>query len=146
MDIKGPDQIFDVDSLKKIRLKKKPVQWIIAIVVAGNRDNLAQLHVRLTLALLLINLGGYVAGTLGSRLMRLPEPMRRALTLEIGMQNAGLGTILAASVTKSEIAEIAPAMYTFGCMFTGIIVARLWAEFGPRGAGEQSDGDAPAAT
>jgi membrane protease subunit HflK len=33
MDIKGPDQIFDVESLKKIRLKKKPVQWIITIVV-----------------------------------------------------------------------------------------------------------------
>jgi membrane protease subunit HflK len=33
MDIKGPDQIFDVDSLKKIRLKKKPVQWIITVVV-----------------------------------------------------------------------------------------------------------------
>jgi membrane protease subunit HflK len=33
MDIKGPDQIFDVDSLKKIRLKKQPVQWLIAIVV-----------------------------------------------------------------------------------------------------------------
>jgi len=39
--------------------------------------------------------GGCRAGYLSAVLLRLPEPMRRALTLEIGMQNAGLGATLA---------------------------------------------------
>jgi len=33
MDIKGPDQIFDMDSLKNIKIKKKPVQLLLLIVV-----------------------------------------------------------------------------------------------------------------
>jgi BASS family bile acid:Na+ symporter len=52
--------------------------------------------------------------------------MRRALILEIGMQNAGLGTVLATDFFGPE-AAIAPALYTFGCMLTGTILARAWA-------------------
>jgi membrane protease subunit HflK len=33
MDIKGPDQIFDMDSLRKIQIKKKPIQWLLLVVV-----------------------------------------------------------------------------------------------------------------
>ena len=39
--------------------------------------------------LLLINILGYFSGFTGS-FMRLTHPMKRALTLEVGMQNAGL--------------------------------------------------------
>lgn len=107
------------------------ILWIIAVVVAGNRDKLLQLDAWLLPALLLLNLGGYLAGLLGSFALRLSDPMRRALTLEIGMQNAGLGTVLATDLFgKDSPSSIPPAIYTFGCMFTGIIVARLWAEFG----------------
>jgi BASS family bile acid:Na+ symporter len=106
------------------------ILWIIAIVVAKNRDNLSEVELRLLPALLVVNLGGYAAGALGGRLLRLDDPMRRALTLEIGMQNAGLGTILVGIISDDPAAEIAPAIYTFGCMFTGTILARLWAEFG----------------
>ena len=106
------------------------ILWIIAVVVAKNRANLAQLEVGLLAALLGLNLCGYTAGTLGGRAMRLPSGMRRALTLEVGMQNAGLGTVLAMNVFADQPATaIAPALYTFGCMFTGTVLARLWAEF-----------------
>ncbi|MHC4403681.1 MAG: bile acid:sodium symporter family protein [Planctomycetota bacterium] len=115
------------------------ILWIIAVVVARNRDNLGQMDLRLLLALLLVNLGGYAAGLLGGRLLRLPDPMRRALTLEIGMQNAGLGTVLVSIISTDPMAEIAPAVYTFGCMLTGTVLARLWAEFGSRAAAEASD-------
>jgi len=104
------------------------ILWIIAVVVATNRDNFSNLELRLLLALLGLNLCGYVAGGLGGRSLRLPAPMRRALTLEVGMQNAGLGTLLARNLF-GDAAAIAPALYTFGCMFTGTILARCWAEF-----------------
>lgn len=117
------------------------ILWIIAVVVAKNREQLPNLDFRLPLALLLVNLGGYATGFFGSRVLRLPDPMRRALTLEIGMQNAGLGTILAMGLFgENSIPTIPPALYTFGCMFTGIIVARLWAEFGGEGGGELGAG------
>jgi BASS family bile acid:Na+ symporter len=53
--------------------------------------------------------------------------MRRALSLEVGMQNAGLGTVLATSFFGDRPAVAIPAaMYTFGCMFTGTVLARGW--------------------
>lgn len=107
------------------------ILWIIAVVVALNRDRLAYFEAAVLVALLVINLAGYAAGYAGGRLMRLPRPMRRALTLEVGMQNAGLGTFLVLKVFDQQPAAAIPtALYTFGCMFTGTILARLWAEFG----------------
>jgi len=98
---------------------------IIAAVVAKNRENLDHLPVIIFCLLLVLNLGGYLSGYFGGSLMRLPEPMKRALTLEVGMQNAGLGTVLAADLFGAE-AAIAPACYTFGCMLTGTVLARYW--------------------
>ena len=109
------------------------ILWIIAVVVGDTHDRLSQLKPTILVALLMINLGGYLAGYGGSRLMRLRDPMRRALTLEIGMQNAGVGTWLATEFFANEpTTAIPPAMYTFGCMLTGTVLARLWAEFGQR--------------
>jgi BASS family bile acid:Na+ symporter len=113
------------------------ILWIIAVVVANNREELGKSNLQLLQVLLYINAGGYAAGYLGGWLMRLPEDMRRALTLEIGMQNAGLGATLATQLFPQQPAvAIAPAMYTFGCMMTGTLLARLWAAFG-RPVGEQ---------
>jgi len=113
------------------------ILWIIAVVVASNREKLAGPDPRLLAALLGINLFGYLAGDLGSRAMRLSSPMRRALTLEVGMQNAGLGTTLALSLFPDRPAVAIPgALYTFGCMLTGTLLAQFW---GSRGAGSEGD-------
>lgn len=102
---------------------------IIAAVVAKNRNNLVEVPVIIFCLLLLLNVGGYLSGYFGGTLMRLPEPMKRALTLEVGMQNAGLGTVLAVALFGQK-AAIAPACYTFGCMLTGTLLARYWATRG----------------
>ena len=109
------------------------ILWIIAAIVGLTRDPLAKLRLDLFWALLAINLGGYTVGYLGGWSLRLPEPMRRALTLEIGMQNAGLGAVLAASLFGPEhsATAIAPAMYTFGCMLTGTALAHRWSKTEP---------------
>jgi len=112
------------------------ILWIIAVVVAANRDRLllaeetsAGQYARLIVTLLAINLSGYLAGAMGARLLRLDSSMRRALVLEIGMQNAGLGTVLATGTLFPEhpAAAVPPALYTFGCMLTGTALARRWA-------------------
>ena len=85
-------------------------------------------------ALLLINLIGYAAGYGGGGLLRLPESMRRALTLEVGMQNAGLGSLIAVNYfSASETAAIPTVAYMFGCMLTGTILANLWGYRSGRG-------------
>ncbi len=107
------------------------ILWIIAVVVAISKDRLQQLRLDLFAALLAVNLLGYAAGYGGGWGLRLPEPMRRALTLEVGMQNAGLGAALAVKLFPDQAGvAIAPAIYTFGCMLTGTILARVWATIG----------------
>jgi BASS family bile acid:Na+ symporter len=114
------------------------ILWIIAVVVGLNRGNLGRIDAPLLLALLAVNGGGYAAGYCAGRLMRLPEPMCRALTLEIGMQNAGLGATLATQLFPDRpAAAIAPAIYTFGCMLTGTMLARGWAVWDDRHAAAQ---------
>jgi BASS family bile acid:Na+ symporter len=106
------------------------ILWIIAAVVGRNRLALSQFQTQLLFALVTVNLGGYAAGYFGGSLLRLTPGMRKALTLEVGMQNAGLGATLATQLFPDrEAIAIAPAMYTFGCMLTGTILARTWATF-----------------
>lgn len=101
--------------------------WIIASVVAGNRERLGQIESIMLLALLTINLLGYLGGGIAGRLAGLSDSMRRALALEVGMQNAGLGTFLAAQLFGDDsAAQIPTAAYTFGCMLTGTVLASWW--------------------
>jgi BASS family bile acid:Na+ symporter len=101
------------------------ILWIIAVVVGLNRDRLHDVTGGLLIALLALNVLGYLAGYAGAATLRLNEPMRRALTLEVGMQNAGLGTILVLELFP-EGAAIPTAAYTFGCMLTGSMLAQYW--------------------
>ncbi|HAY81739.1 MAG TPA: hypothetical protein DCY79_18195 [Planctomycetaceae bacterium] len=109
------------------QLANLAILWIIAAIVGQTRTQIADLSWIILAALLTINLGGYFAGFFGATAMRLDIPMRRALTLEVGMQNAGLGTTLAKALFPDQ-AEIwvAPALYTFGCMLTGTLLAWFW--------------------
>lgn len=101
--------------------------WIIASVVASSRAVLKDVGGILILALLVMNATGYAAGYFLGRVSRLPESFRRALSLEVGMQNAGLGTALAVSLYgQGTIATIPTAAYTFGCMLTGTLLATVW--------------------
>ena len=99
--------------------------WIIASVVAKSRGDLANAGGLLILALTAINGLGYAAGFLVSRIARMPASFQRALTLEVGMQNAGLGTALAVTIYGQQ-ASIPTAVYTFGCMLTGTLLAVFW--------------------
>ena len=106
------------------------ILWIISVVVAVNREAIMKIDTKIFWALLAVNVLGYFGGWGGAYLMGLPSTMRRALTLEVGMQNAGLGTILAMRVFGDfPMATVPPAIYTFGCVLTGTILARIWAEF-----------------
>lgn len=101
------------------------ILWIIATVVALNRDRLQQTPATVLIVLLALNVGGYLAGYGGAALLRLPTGMRRALTLEVGMQNAGVGTYLAIKwFPEMPAAAIPTAVYTFGCMLTGTMLAQ----------------------
>jgi BASS family bile acid:Na+ symporter len=111
------------------------ILWIVAVVVGLNRERIAELfggarspEAGLLLAALLgLNLGGYLVGYGAGSAVRLDEARRRALSLTVGLQNAGLGTSLILTVFPEHPgAAIPTALYTFGSMWTGAAVAEYW--------------------
>jgi BASS family bile acid:Na+ symporter len=50
---------------------------------------------------------------------------RRTLSIEIGMQNAGLGTVLALE-HFGEKAAIPAAIFVFICIITASVMAEIW--------------------
>lgn len=103
------------------------ILWIIATIVSLNQERLQNVFLSLALALLAINMLGYILGYYAGAVIRLSESMRRALTLEVGMQNAGLGAVLAGQLFPGqELIALPPALYMFGCMLTGTILAQFW--------------------
>jgi BASS family bile acid:Na+ symporter len=129
------------------------ILWIIAAVVGLNRQRLGMVfgfrdgglmfsESKLLLALLLINVLGYLSGYLAGRLVGLNDSMRRALTLEIGMQNCGLGTTLVVRLFPGDeyvAATIPTAAYTFGCVFTATLLALFWSRIPVKDGSEANE-------
>lgn len=102
------------------------ILWIIAVVVAIFREQFL-LEPIVILVLLVLNLVGYTSGYGVGKLFKLDEGMKRALTMEVGMQNAGLGAVLASKLFADRPAVAIPTvLYMFGCMLSGTILAGIW--------------------
>lgn len=105
------------------------ILWIVAFVVAENRIYLIASPPQLFLGLLLLNLLGYVGGYWAARLASMDVGTTRALAIEVGMQNAGLGTVLAMQLFPDRPGICVPtALYTFGCVLTGTVLAWIWSQ------------------
>ena len=90
---------------------------IILVVVAANRERLAQLGPALALGMLALNLGAYTLAFAAATAMRWPPIQRRTLVIEVGMQNAGLGSVLALA-HLGEAGAVPSAFYTALCVVT----------------------------
>jgi BASS family bile acid:Na+ symporter len=122
-----------VTRLEKIMESVAPVLapltilWIIAVVVGLNRDSLGKGVAGVVGALACINLVGYLVGYWSGAALRFPGGVRRALTIELGMQNAGLGVGLAHELfPKIPEATIPPALFTVGSMLTATLLVQAW--------------------
>jgi BASS family bile acid:Na+ symporter len=90
---------------------------IILVVVAANRERLAQLGPLLALAMLALNVGAYGLAFGAATAMRWPPAQRRTLVIEVGMQNAGLGSVLALA-HLGDAGAVPSAFYTALCVVT----------------------------
>ncbi len=90
---------------------------IVLVVVAANREALAASGAAIAGGMLVLNLAGYsLAFACGTALGWKPT-QRRTLVIEVGMQNAGLGSVLAVSHLGAAGA-LPSAFYTVLCVVT----------------------------
>ena len=66
-------------------------------------------------------LAGFGVGVI----FRMAKNRKRTLSIEIGMQNAGLGTILALENFNEKVA-IPAAVFVFICIITASVMAEIW--------------------
>ncbi|EIC21318.1 bile acid:sodium symporter family protein [Thiorhodovibrio frisius] len=99
---------------------------IIAIVVALNRDQIAQTGALLMLAVMLHNGFGLLGGYWLARWLTHDERTARTLAIEVGMQNSGLAVALA-SQYFSAAAALPGAIFSVWHNLSGSLLAAAWA-------------------
>lgn len=98
---------------------------VVAIVVAGSADTVLTVGPLLVLAVVLHNGVGLGVGYGLARLTGLDVPARRAVSIEVGMQNSGLAATLA-TVHFSPAAALPAAIFSVWHNVSGSLLAGWW--------------------
>ena len=102
---------------------------IVGFVLAAKRDLILEHGWVLLLATVLLHLGGFTGGYWGSFLLGREKIERQTLSIEVGMQNSGLGTALAAK--HFPLMSMTPAPCALSAIVhcvVGSLLASKWAK------------------
>ena len=100
---------------------------IVLIVIAANAHKLLDGGLVILLVVVLHNVCGLGAGYLIGTLLRLTPAKRRAISVEVGMQNSGLASSLATlHFAAYPLATIPGALFSVWHNISGAIVAKLY--------------------
>jgi BASS family bile acid:Na+ symporter len=101
------------------------IVFICALVIAKNKEYLPKLDTWIFAAAILLNLLGLIGGYLVGMFCKFDLLKRRALSIEIGMQNAGLGSVLALNYFNEQVA-LPAIIFVFICIFSAAILVPYW--------------------
>lgn len=103
------------------------IAFIVAIVIAANAEKLLVGGLMIIVVVILHNVCGLSLGYLIGRLLRLSEPKKSAISIEVGMQNSGLATSLATlHFAAYPLATIPGAIFSVWHNLSGATVAWLY--------------------
>ncbi len=117
--VKWLDDIMPIVSMVGIAV-------IITVITAAGRDSLISIGLLLILAAIIHNALGYLFGYWGGRLMGMDENSCRTIALEVGMQNGGMASGLAAEMGKIATVGLAPAVFGPWMNISGSTLANWW--------------------
>ena len=102
------------------------IAFIVAIVIAANAGKLMAGGLIIVLVVMLHNLCGLSIGYLVGHILGLSDPKRRAIAIEVGMQNSGLASSLATiHFAAYPLATIPGAIFSVWHNLSGAAVAYL---------------------
>lgn len=99
---------------------------IITVITAAGRDSLVSIGLLLIVAAIIHNALGYFFGYWGGRLLKMDEQSCRTIALEVGMQNGGMASGLAAEMGKIATVGLAPAVFGPWMNISGSTLANWW--------------------
>ncbi|MBR3456199.1 MAG: bile acid:sodium symporter family protein [Bacteroidaceae bacterium] len=101
---------------------------IVLIVIAANANKLLTSGLVIVIVVMLHNIGGLIIGYIIGRMLRLTSAKRRAISIEVGMQNSGLASSLATlHFATYPMATIPGAVFSVWHNISGALVARFFA-------------------
>ncbi|MCQ9121027.1 sodium transporter [Rodentibacter pneumotropicus] len=98
---------------------------ILAAVVAVSKDKIVESGLLIFSVVVLHNCLGYLIGFFAARLFKLNTADSKAIAIEVGMQNSGLGAALAA-LHFNPIAAVPSALFSFWHNVSGPILANIF--------------------
>ncbi|MDH2926828.1 bile acid:sodium symporter family protein [Lonepinella koalarum] len=98
---------------------------ILSAVVAVSKDKIVESGLLIFAVVVLHNCLGYLVGFSAAKLLRLDNYDSKAISIEVGMQNSGLGAALAAA-HFNPIAAVPSAIFSFWHNVSGPIVANIF--------------------
>ena len=103
------------------------IALIVAIVIGANASKLMAGGLVIVVVVVLHNLCGLSLGYLIGRMLGLSEPKKRAISIEVGMQNSGLASSLATiHFAAYPLATIPGAIFSVWHNISGAMVAYLY--------------------
>jgi BASS family bile acid:Na+ symporter len=102
------------------------IAMIVAAILAQNATGLREAGGRLVLAILWLHAGGFALGWGLSRLARQPEKTARTIAIEVGMQNSGLGVVLAQRHFPDPLSALPAAISSVVHSLIGSLLAGWW--------------------
>lgn len=106
------------------------IVMIVAAVVSANSEKILTTGAIVFVVVILHNLLGYGCGFLLGRILRMTPEKTKALSIEIGMQNSGLATSLAAtSFPDLVMATVPGAIFSVWHNISGAILANIYANW-----------------
>ena len=104
---------------------------IIGIIVSHNSTGIIQCSLTVAVVVVLHNTLGLLAGYSAALLCRIERPKRTAIAIEVGMQNSGLATSLAAMhFAMFPMATVPGALFSVWHNVSGSIAAQIFRRIG----------------
>jgi BASS family bile acid:Na+ symporter len=103
------------------------IAFLVSIVIAASASKLTSGGLMIVVVVMLHNLCGLSMGYLIGRLLGLPDAKKRAISIEVGMQNSGLASSLATiHFAAYPLATIPGAIFSVWHNISGAMVAHLF--------------------
>ncbi|HLR19213.1 MAG TPA: bile acid:sodium symporter family protein [Staphylococcus sp.] len=101
------------------------ISLILAAVVGGSKAQILEIGLLIFAVVILHNIVGYLLGYALSHLIKLERADKKAVSIEVGMQNSGLAVSLA-TVHFSPLSAVPGAVFSLIHNISGPILAKYW--------------------
>ena len=101
------------------------ISLILASVVGSSKAQILATGLLIFAVVILHNLIGYILGYTFAKILKLDRPDKKAVSIEVGMQNSGLAVSLA-TVHFNPLSAVPGAVFSLIHNITGPILAKYW--------------------